>query len=139
MDAVQPDAGDTLRHSRQARSESAADTTASPITSIHSNDPLPWSGLMPVSDSIQSGHCSVSNARTAATVAEMASAQKRGLACCFVTTDLRSEASLLMTQRQETGARYMPAKRPITDEGVASGRGTAAGMMPIAHRAAGPC
>src|SRR5579864_8648239 len=89
MGAVQADAGDTLRHSRQARSESAADTTASPMTSIHSNDPLPWSGLMPVSASTQSGHSSVSDARTAAAAAEMASAQKRGLACWFVTTDLR--------------------------------------------------
>jgi len=89
MDAVQADASDTLRHSRQARSESAADTTASPMTSIHSNAPLPWSGLMPVSASIQSGHSSVSDARTAAAAAEMASAQKRGLACWFVTTDLR--------------------------------------------------
>ena len=91
MGAIQADAGDTLRHSRQARSETAADTTASPMTIIHSNDPLPWSGLMPVSDSIQSGHSSVSDARTAAAVAEMASAQNRGLGYLFVTTDLRSQ------------------------------------------------
>jgi hypothetical protein len=91
MGAVQADARDTLRHSRQAKSESAADTTASPMTSIHSNDPLPWSGLMPVSDSIQSGHSSVSDERTAAAVAEIAAAQKRGLACWFVTTDLHSQ------------------------------------------------
>jgi hypothetical protein len=89
MGTVQADAGDALRHSRQARSESAADTTARPMTSIHSNDPLPRSGLMPVSASIQSGHSSVNDARTAAAAAGMASAQKRGLACWFVTTDLR--------------------------------------------------
>jgi hypothetical protein len=81
MGAVQADAGDTFRHTRQASSESAADTTANPAASIHSNDPLPWSGLMPVNDSIQSGHSSVSAERTADAVAETAVAQKRGLAC----------------------------------------------------------